>query len=314
MLWLNSNIARPQYGDRNMTALPPDTHNRYDDEINLAQLIGVLLKSKWLILGGTLICSLIVGLHAFLLPRQYQSESLILVSPSIVKPNSDGAEGAQVSEITVSSLEASTYEVLAKSDELMLVLADTLRAKLAPEVLRLIANETDTYSIASALIGNLEVELLQQGSGQLKAPTTPLLVLSYKSTEKSLPSIVVNTWSKLFLQRNQGLSSNVTDDFYKKIVSQYEQAKNNLESKENELAKLNAASNELNRLKTEMNFKNIQLDSSLNTYKQLKTQLEQKKQDYEFVILAKENIELNGEWIGYIKPDSLSITKKIQTL
>ena len=100
-----------------MNKTPPsqdDNYNFYDDQINLSGIIDVLLERKWLILGGSFLCALIVGTHSFLTPRLYKAETIILVSPSIVKPNAEGEE-AQVSEITVSSLEASTYKVLAKS-------------------------------------------------------------------------------------------------------------------------------------------------------------------------------------------------------
>ena len=73
--------------------------------------------------------------YHFLGPQQYRSEALILVSPSIVRQSSESNEGAQVSEVAVTSLEASTYEVLAKSDELMLSLADTLTSLLSDDEL-----------------------------------------------------------------------------------------------------------------------------------------------------------------------------------
>ena len=282
---------------------PPNTYERYDNEINLAELIEVLLKRKWLIFSGSFACALIVGLFTFSMPRLYQSEALVLVSSSIIKPNSNGKDA--VSQITVSSLEAMTYEVLAKGDELMLALADTLKARLPPEVLKLIANEEDSFSIASELIEDLEIDLMQDTGQRNVLSTTPLLIMRYKSADKSLPSIVVNTWSELFLQRNQGLSSNVTDEFYQNVVFQYEQAKNNLERKEEELTKINAANNELNLLKTEVNSKSTQLDTSLKYYQHLQTEFEQKKQEYEYVTNVITEVEYENKWVGYVEVDSL---------
>lgn len=289
-----------------------NTYDRYDDEISLAELFKILLQRKWLILGGSLTCALIVGMYTYLLPRHYQSEALVLISPSIIKQgSSDGDDSAQVSEIIVSSLEASTYKILAKSDELMLALADTLRARLTPELLEEIANETDSYTLASELTKALQVELLVDTGKRNVFSTTPLLVLRYKSAEESLPTIVVNTWSELFLQRNQGLSSNVTDDFYRNVVSQYKQAKDNLERKEDELAKVDAASNDLNRIKTEMAFKSTQLDTSLKAYQKAETDLRQKQREFDYTTSILQELEFSGRWIGYMSTVSIeNITDK----
>ena len=292
-----------------MTNIPPRQEEapiNYDDEVNLLDLVESLLDRKWLILSGTFICALSVALYTFFTPRQYKSEALILVSPSIVQPSSKDEEGTRVSEITVSSLEASTYEVLAKSDELMLALADTLRSTLPPEILGEISASGEQHTLVRELMENLEVTLLQDDDK--RAPSsTPLLMLQYKSSEASLPPLVVNYWSELFLQRNQGLSSNITDDFYKSVVQQYEQAKRNLEQKEDQLSKLNASSNELNRIKTEMSFKSSQLDTALNAYQRVQTELAQKEQEFIYIKEVLIEIEEDNEWIGYKNVNEIPI-------
>ena len=279
--------------------------NQCEDEINLSELIDILIKRKGFILGGAFVCAFVVGLFTVLSPRLYQSDSLILVSPSIVKPSSTGDEGAQVSEIAVSTLEASTYEVLAKSDALMLALADSLKARLDPDILLNVYGETDIQSLARTLKEVLHVELLQDQGPRNTRFATPLLKLQYQAQEESLPPIVVNTWSSIFLHRNQGLSSNVTDDFYQNMVMQYSQAKSNLEEKEDELAKVEASSSDLNRLRTEINFKTVLLDSALNEYQFLKTQIQQKTRELNYVSSSLNEVEKDGVWIGYLEPDSI---------
>ena len=287
-----------------------ETVDRYDSEINLAELITILLNHKSLIVGIPFFCALLAALITSLQPRQYESEVLILVSPSIVKPGNKSNEGTQLSEVTVSSLEASTYEVLAKSDELMLALADTLKTKLLPEELKSISEETNTYGIAISLTNDLEIELLQD-SDRRGPPTNPILVLSYQSSEESLPAVVVNTWSKLFIQRNIGLSSNVTDDFYQSVVSQYDQAKENLERREDDLVKLDGVTSELNLVKTTVGFKNTRLDATLNKYSQLQTELNQKKREYNFVVKSLREIQTdNGEWIGHNLKSASNLEQK----
>ena len=69
-----------------MTTHPPkqpDTYEGSSSEINISVLIQALINRGWIILGGALISAFIVGLYSFVSPRLYQSEALILVSPSI---------------------------------------------------------------------------------------------------------------------------------------------------------------------------------------------------------------------------------------
>ena len=277
-------------------------HDRYDDEINLAELIELLLKRKWFIVGGTSISAIVGLIMAFSTPIQYESEALILVSsnPLVVKSN----EGAQMSEVVVSALEASTYEVLAKSDELIFALADTLMPQLASELTNSKYDQLDSYSLAQKLMANTEVELIKADSELKNVSSTPLLVFSYKSTVESLPPLVVNAWAELFQDRNQGLSSNVTDEFYQNVVRQYEQAKDNLDEKEYELASVLSTSNSLNRLKAEMSFQDTQLNSALQEYQKQKIELIQKKKEYEHVNSMIKSYEIDGRWIGYL-PDQL---------
>ena len=287
----------------------PNISESYADEINLTELVEILIRRRWLIVAGSFVSALIVGIYTSLIPKQYSSEALILVSPSIVKPNSEKNEGTQISEVTISSLEASTYEVLAKSDELMLDLADTLRALTAttPEILEGAFGGEDTHSIANALIQDLEIELLQDTGQRNIRSTTPLLVLRYQSAEDKLAPLVVNNWATLFLQRNQGLSSNVTDSFYENIVIQYERAKQNLEQKETELAKLNASNSELNRFKTELKLRSIRLDTSLQNFQHFQTILEEKHRDFVKLTSDLQILENQGLWVGYLTPASTEI-------
>ena len=75
-------------------------------------------------------------------------------------------------------------------------------------------------------------------------------------------------------------------DSTKNVVLQYEQAKKNLQRKEDELAKKFECSfcSDLKRLNTEMVFKSrATSDSILQIYKKLQVQLEQKAREYEYI-------------------------------
>jgi capsular polysaccharide biosynthesis protein len=281
----------------------PRDRQEYEREIELIDYIEVLLKRKKLIIIGTLVCVVVTGLYSIMQPRSYQAESLVVVSPAITSAGDgqqQGGEGGDAPppgmQLVVPSMAAQTYEVLAKSDELMYALADTLIKTLEPDLLeKLAGKEPSVPQLGYAFSEGLQVELLKETA---KAKS-PLLVFRYASGEERLPVIVVNLWTELFLKRNQGLSSNVTKDFYEGVLEQYKQAKKNLEDKENELRAVDAGYHQLKFLTTEMGFKNTKLDSALKTYQRIQTDIEDKKREVIHVRRLLSSLEVEGEWIGY---------------
>ena len=200
----------------------PRDRQEYEREIELIDYIEVLLKRKKLIIIGTLICVVVTGLYSIMQPRSYQAESLVVVSPAITSASDGqqqrGTEGGDVPppgmQLVVPSMAAQTYEVLAKSDELMYSLADTLIKTLEPELLeKLAGKEPSVPQLGYAFSEGLQVELLKE-TGKAKSP---LLVFRFASSEEQLPVRVVNLWTELFLKRNQGLSSNGTEEFFQGV-------------------------------------------------------------------------------------------------
>lgn len=308
MRWKNKANVKPSYGKPNMTTTPTSQieHKQQNSEISLAEVITILLKHKLTIIGISLTCAFFTGLHVAMSPQEYEAETLILVSPSIVTSKESNEESAQMAEVAFSSLEPSTYGILALSDELVITLADTLFSRIPTGELNAFGI-TDVNAMISMLKGGMRQELLQKND--INVSSSPLLKLRYSNNNINLPLVVVNTWSELFLQRNQGLSSNVTDDFYQNVKLQYEQAKYNLERAEDDLAKVDATSNELNRLNTELTFKNSRLEKTLKTYQQFQAELSEKSEDYAFVTATLERIENENVWIGYLNEESLSEEK-----
>jgi hypothetical protein len=281
----------------------PRDMQEYEREIELIDYIEVLLKRKKLIILGTLVCVVVTGLYSIMQPRSYQAESLVVVSPAITSAadgQQQGAEGGDVPppgmQLVVPSMAAQTYEVLAKSDELMYSLADSLIKTLEPDLLeKLAGKEPSVPQLGYAFSGGLQVELLKE----TEKAKSPLLVFRYASGEERLPVIVVNLWTELFLQRNQGLSSNVTEEFYEGVLEQYKRAKKNLEDKENELREVDAGYHQLKFLTTEMSFKNTKLDEALKTFQQVQTDIEDKKREVIHLRRLLSSLEVDGEWIGW---------------
>lgn len=286
-----------------MNTTPTSTSFR-DDEINIAEVFEKLLSHKLKILCGTLALIFVTSLHYSLEPTSYEAESLILISKPIGKPDDNSISGSKISEISVSELDPSAYEILAKSDELMLALAETLLVRIPAEKIRKISNSNNADDLTLALIGGLQVELLQSTGERNPRYNTPLLSFKHQSYYSSLPPDVVNIWSELFIERNQGLSSNITEEFYQEIVSQYEQAKYNLELKESELINLDAAFNTKKWLDTEQTLKASLLENAIETYQSNKTNLESTIRRLEYVNAAVEELEHDNRWIGLSMVDT----------
>ncbi|MEW6756544.1 MAG: hypothetical protein AB1505_37070, partial [Candidatus Latescibacterota bacterium] len=193
-----------------------------------------------------------------------------------------------------------TYQVLAKSDELMHALADTLIRRLGatePDLLTHLAGpDPSPEGLGYGLSQGLQVELVKA----TEKAKSPLLVLRYASSNERLPVLVVNTWSELFLKRHQGLSTNVTEDFYQRVQAQYQVTKDNLEAAEQRLSALQAGYHELKTAKTEMGLKSAKLDASLQAYQQALTELEDKQRQLAQADAVIAGLEHEGEWIGYL--------------
>jgi LPS O-antigen subunit length determinant protein (WzzB/FepE family) len=56
---------------------------RHRDEIDLVQLVKVLIKRKWVIIGGTIIITLLAVIFSLLLPKVYQSEGFFQLGRGI---------------------------------------------------------------------------------------------------------------------------------------------------------------------------------------------------------------------------------------
>lgn len=276
----------------------------YEREVELIDYIEVLLRRKWLIILGTLACVLVVGVYSVMQPRTYQAEALVVVSPaittaSVAKQTGGPAESPTPgSELVVPGLAAQTYQVLARSDALVYALADSLTQHLPADQLEALAGHRapSPEELGNVLSEALQVELVKA----TEKAKSPLLVFRYASADERLPVPVVNLWTELFLKRHQGLSSNVTDGFYQQVVSQYKQAKGNLEQAEAELRAIEAGYHELNVLKSEIEFKNTKLDRALQMYQRLQADMEEKQGQLSHTDRVVASLEGGGAWIGYL--------------
>ena len=256
----------------------------YERKVELIDYIEVLLKRKVLILSFAAISGLAAGLNSMdTPPGQYVSEALIVVAQPIASTGS---------EITVSGLSPQTYEALAKSDELMQSVRDTLlMMELDSQVSEYIAI-TSLESMASQLTAKLVKETQATGS-------TPVLSFRARSSVEALPVPLVNAWTELFVERHRGLSSNVADSYYQWVEGQFATATANLEQTEDQLRELTMSNSDLSILEAEIKIKTSRLDSALTQYQEFEAELESKEREFEFIQSQLDDVELNHEWLGY---------------
>ena len=66
--------------------------NEYEDEIELMDYLNVLWKRKWLIILPTLFCVIIAGIISFLLPPQWEIDSILVPSKFFIQTEQGGFE------------------------------------------------------------------------------------------------------------------------------------------------------------------------------------------------------------------------------
>jgi capsular polysaccharide biosynthesis protein len=271
-----------------------------EHEVELIDYIEVLLKHKWLIATVTVICGLAVWISSLTSPRQYESQALVLVSQPIASTHSAGNEetGAAGSVITVSGMAVRTYEALAKGEELMQSLRDTMLAQddLELDVRRLLT-ETNIETISTLL----SAELVKETEGA----ESPLLAFGATSGVETLPVPLVNMWTKLFMERHRGLSSNFADSYYQWVEGQHATARENLETTEDLLRELTTSYSDLSVLETAIGIKTGGLGTALVDYQNLGAELETLERELIFIRSQLAQVEQAGEWLGYTAPGRL---------
>jgi hypothetical protein len=153
----------------------------------------------------------------------------------------------------------------------------------------------------------LKAELMQQSGNS----PSQLLTLNVSSPHRDVPVNVVNTWTRLFVERNRGLSSGVAQSYHDWVAKQYKTAEENLTETEKALRDLDAKYHNLSILQNEVTIKNTELDAALKSYQSLEVSLESKIREKNYLQSLLASLEINGEWIGYLSADQLPLRNQI---
>ena len=275
-----------------------ETHE-FEREVELIDYIEVVLKKKWLIARLTGACMLLVGINSLMGTRQYHAESLVVVSQAISTISNSEPDETSPPEIIVPKLAAQTYQALAKADELVADLLDSLlKSDLSQDAI-------DYLQVAT--IDDIASEMLE---AKIVAATekaeSPLLSFRVKSVSGEIAVPMVNLWVELFVERHRGLSSNVADDYYHRVLEQHATAKLNFDGADRELRILQSSHSRLTVLTLDRSIRSARLSETLQRQQELDVSLDDKREELAFLNRTIAQVEWQQNWIGFIKPEMLS--------
>lgn len=260
----------------------------YDDEIDLVDYIQVLIKRKNFIIAITLCCAFIGALYMWT-NKTYESQTLLLLSLKVEQSENlqETLSGTPGTQLVIPTLSAETYEILATTSDLNRTLHDSLRS-----------TQKDTTHVPPY---GLKAELIQ------KTNNSPSQLMAFKVTSPNpnVPVKVVNTWTRLFVKQNRGLSSGVAKSYHDWVTKQYNTADTNLAKTEKAIQELDLTYNDLSILKNESTIKNSELESSLKSYQSLEVLLQSKKRERDHLKNLLNQLEIDNMWIGYLSKDQL---------
>jgi len=249
---------------------------RDETEVDVVDFIKVLIKWRWLILGGTLLCFVGAFIYGrfFTSPAQsaFEAKASVLLIPPTIK-----------SEF-LPNFSVEVYQILAKSPDLVEAL-----------IVKTQLEDTNGERLTVATLTDLLTT-------NVSSPGSTPIVLDFVVTSSDLfridPVLVVNTWAELFAERYQGISSNEVTGSYIDIQNQYDIAYHNLTTLEDSL-RVFERKNRTDALTIELNIKNEKHQEFQKNYLALQQrlrELEQKRRVLSQFIQIMENSE--GKWVG----------------
>ena len=79
------------------------------DEINLMDYFQVIIKRKWLILVGTLLCLVIAGVVSFSMPKVYEARTYLMITAPKYNVEFASKEGSKISTPLFDTISAETF-------------------------------------------------------------------------------------------------------------------------------------------------------------------------------------------------------------
>ncbi len=183
------------------------------DAIELRDYIRGLWKQKWVI-GLFLIVSVAIAVSiSFSLPRQYVTETALLISPPL-------AHGLLVdSEVVQVPFSAAAYKTMALADDLLLSVIQGLDLRAGSEL-----------TAVESLKRLMKIEVARAADVTQDGSTLVLLVMRVSGKSPARISEIANKWSELFVEQNTKLLQNASTASYDFIAERLQELSTNLEA------------------------------------------------------------------------------------
>lgn len=222
-----------------------------EHEVELIDYVEIVLKRKWLILGGTLVC--IAGMLIYLLvtasPVPLYAASAQIFIASNPNPGQESAEA----QVEIPFLTPDFYETVAVSDEIAMAM----------------------NTLQKGWIDSLGLEVPATLVLEPKVVDKTRLEMRVQTADTLLTRLVLYAWVDTFISRTQTLNATETERYYNYVIAQYDTTRKYLENTENALMQLNIEYS-FSSLRDQQQLYLDQIASTQGSLVQLERRLEQK--------------------------------------
>jgi uncharacterized protein involved in exopolysaccharide biosynthesis len=255
-----------------------DSSASFPNDVNQTpNYLTVLIRSKALIIIGTLICLIVTAFASLFLPNVYEASAILLVAPPKLK-----------TEFRPPVLNVQTYKQLLMNRDIIAKLLDKIRNEFPDEFQNVMTED---------LFISLEVEIQKEGKAIGGADIySPLLILKAQNKNREIAKRTVDIWMDLFTDLAKKLLSTQTEDMERLICKRFEDTEKNLREADRKLREFNNRAN-ISLMQQRLGIKTSQLDTLLINLENVELELYKKKQEIVCVTQELLAISENGRCI-----------------
>lgn len=255
-------------------------------EIDLRDYVRVIWEKKWVVAAVFMAAVLVALVISLVLPPQYQTETKLLITPSLSERlSTTEKEGASSPSLVETTLSAEIYKSLALANDLLKSVIDALNAA-----------GSNKFSIES-------LKEMMKPSVQ-KDERFPLLVMNVKGSNPQQIKAISDTWAELFIERNAELLSTTTAQSFEFIAQQFEGVRKSLIAKEEEQVRYKQQ-NPLETLESELKVLKAKYEDFLSRLQSKRLELIEKSAKLSSLEVALKNEPQFLEVQGSISRDTL---------
>lgn len=257
------------------------------ETLNSWKTVGILLKNRRVILGGTLLCMAIAAIVSLVIPKVYEAEATLLIMPPKFQ-----------TELAPNVLSIPAYQTILEGKEIIKQVIDKLKLK------------NITFE---DLQKTMKTKLTIEETGINQRSYSPVISLIVQGKSPKEAADIANTWAEVFLEKNKQINNVETEESYDFLTEQFSQTTSSLVEAEEKL-KVFKDSHDLEVVKEQI--ANLQKKlygeetvssggekGLITVYNDLKYDLDTKIARLNRLIKQVDAQEFNGSWIGFVQPD-----------